>query len=571
MKPQAYAYIRYSTSEQEFKDSERRQLEAAEAYAKEQELDLVVLLDGALSAFKSEHYQKGKLGQFFEDVETGKIKPGSKFIIERVDRLTREDLFEDRVKDLLRKGVQIYVTGTGNLWTKESWDIADEIKSAIERDLAYKESKQKSDRIKATWVQKTRGAHNGGKKLTGRCPFWLKLNRAGTKYEEIPERVGAVKLIFKFADKGYGKTLITKELNNHPTIWKPVPKELNKKSKGGWATSTIQKVLHSRAVLGEYQPHIKNIDTGGKREPVGDVILDYYPQVIDKELFDAVHYRFAEHRKNNPHVQGRTGKYKNIFRGVTKCGKCKSPMHFVDKGEGDQYLHCSLARQPKNGKSCSARTIRYDDFEKVFFKYIDELDVQELLPDPDDQRQRVDDLRRKLKANRKRLSEIDREKKRLVDFILQSDAEDWAELKVKRNEFDAEKQELQQANKDIDQELASLRDEIERLRKDRDSVKEYRAYLDNAETEEERIDRRSKLWVAIQNLIERMHVYPLEEPYKHLEEMKEEPGIFWHMESRYVDHFWVRFKGSTEHEALVRLKRTRVTGEHLWTGGVKPE
>src|SRR5262249_56251451 len=51
---------------------------------------------------------------------------------------------------------------------------------------------------------------------------------------------------------------------------------------GAWHESSLNKILGNRAVLGEFQPH-RTID--GTRVPDGEPIKDYFPRVIDDELF----------------------------------------------------------------------------------------------------------------------------------------------------------------------------------------------------------------------------------------------------------------------------------------------
>jgi DNA invertase Pin-like site-specific DNA recombinase len=72
----AYSYVRFSSEKQSLGDSLRRQLELSENYAKEHNLildDSLQLTDLGISAFKSDNATTGKLGQFIEAVELGRV------------------------------------------------------------------------------------------------------------------------------------------------------------------------------------------------------------------------------------------------------------------------------------------------------------------------------------------------------------------------------------------------------------------------------------------------------------------------------------------------------------------
>ncbi|HKA75760.1 MAG TPA: recombinase family protein [Pseudolabrys sp.] len=79
MKPQVFAYIRWSTDEQTQGDSQRRQVEGAKDYALKHELklpDTNIIKDPGLSAFTGENVNRGRLGQFLERARQRKIGPG---------------------------------------------------------------------------------------------------------------------------------------------------------------------------------------------------------------------------------------------------------------------------------------------------------------------------------------------------------------------------------------------------------------------------------------------------------------------------------------------------------------
>ena len=108
MKPQIYAYVRWSSDEQTQGDSLRRQTEGVKAYAIKHGLalpDTHIIIDRGLSAFTGENITRGKLGQFLERARTRKVGPGI-LIVENLDRLSRQgiDATRDIIRDLGKAG-----------------------------------------------------------------------------------------------------------------------------------------------------------------------------------------------------------------------------------------------------------------------------------------------------------------------------------------------------------------------------------------------------------------------------------------------------------------------------------
>ena len=130
--------------------------------------------------------------------------------------------------------------------------------------------------------------------------------------------------------------------------------------KNGWHRSYIAKTLANRAVLGEFQPHMK-ID--GNRVPDGEPITNYFPAIIPEQVFyQAEHGR--SQRKAGGAGSGRKGPgYTNLFTGLARCAYCKSTISIENKGSGSRggsYLVCGDAQR---GLGCEATRWRYQDFE----------------------------------------------------------------------------------------------------------------------------------------------------------------------------------------------------------------
>ena len=91
--PRAYSYIRFSTPEQLKGDSLRRQLDLSARYAQDHGLVLdeqLTFRDLGISAFdKSNLGSSGKLREFLDAVDQGRVPPGSFLLVESLDRLSR--------------------------------------------------------------------------------------------------------------------------------------------------------------------------------------------------------------------------------------------------------------------------------------------------------------------------------------------------------------------------------------------------------------------------------------------------------------------------------------------------
>jgi DNA invertase Pin-like site-specific DNA recombinase len=552
VQPRAFSYIRFSSPEQEKGDSLRRQIQLSEEYCKQHGLildDTLKLTDRGLSAFKGIHRTKGALGEFLRLVEEGKIPPGSVLLVENLDRLSREQILDalNQFTSIIKAGIKIVTLQDGMEYDQESinQNWAQLIISITYMARAHDESETKSKRISAVWENKRSKAGNGGKKLTAKAPAWLKLSQDRTKFILIPEAAKAIELIFRKKLAGKGAERIAQELNDDPNIWEP-PRTGPKKT-GGWRGSYINKILRSRAVIGEFQPY-KLVD--GKRQPIGDPIPDYFPPVIDKELFYQVQAQLQANAEKKGNAGGRTGKVSNLFTHVIKCGLCGYPMHFIDKGKppkGGKYLVCDASRRLK---TCTAKPIRYEEFEQLFFDNFEELDISQLIPGEDETQARINELEKLLTVNRQRLLEIDSKVENFSDTIGRTkDSRIREQLEKKLSQAFDDKERLESENKKFEREITELRQQKAGLEKDIEQAKEIYQLLNSAQGETERIELRLRLRQQIQRSIEWIKIYPLQEPYQEIQET-EEPGIVKIMKSKYIDKVRIKFRGSRDLRVL---------------------
>ncbi len=351
MATKAYSYIRMSTVEQLKGDSLRRQIEATEAFVKEQgwELDDTIT-DLGKSAYRSSNRSEGALKEFLDKVENGLIPKGSFLIVESLDRLSRDRIFKalNLFTTIIEKDIGIVTLSDGMIYTEkkvnDNWTQL--IVSLAIMSRAHEESRMKGMRVSAAWDKKRDGASE--KKITSRCPGWLKFNKKSGEFEVIEERKKIITAIFEMsAIEGLGRRAIVRSLNSNkvPTFGK---------SKG-WQESYVSKLLENENVLGTFQPLKQQITKDGKkiRVPYGDPIENYYPQIISYELF-AKAKAASKARKTGGGKKGTT--FSNLLQHLTFCGCCQTHMTFQDKGKtkkGGQYLLCDSNKR-KTG--CSVNT-----------------------------------------------------------------------------------------------------------------------------------------------------------------------------------------------------------------------
>lgn len=349
-------------------------MEACVKYCKENNLELATgqdytFLDAGLSGYHGEHLgDKGQLNRFIKLVEDGTIGKGSTLIVESLDRLSRQDVNTalSQFLNILSHGVDIVTLQDGKRYTKKA-NSFDLVISIFIMARANEESTTKSMRIRDAMRAKHEKARVQGVPMGRAIPLWLELSEQG-QFQVREDRAGVVRRVFQLAIDGYGKAVTAKMLNAEG-----VPSFKGKT----WGTSSIDKILNNRAVLGEYQPYSVQVGTEGKRMPSGEPIKGYYPAIVDEST-----YYQAQAAISGRQIAGATKQSKkfNVWQGVAKCVHCHAAMHLVNKGKppkGNTYLHCAGARKGL----CKGKAVRLDQSEEVFKFMLSHMDSLSLIQD----------------------------------------------------------------------------------------------------------------------------------------------------------------------------------------------
>jgi DNA invertase Pin-like site-specific DNA recombinase len=415
----AYSYIRFSTPDQIVGDSLRRQTAAAKAICERHNWTLdesLNLRDLGVSAFRGKNAQEGALGRFIEAIDSGRVKKGSVLIVEKLDRLTRlepDDAYQ-LVRSILKKGVLIASVEPENILDQNDLKDGMRILMLIVRlILGNEESQKKSDRGSAARENKRSRIRDAAKSnrpmpiMTSACPGWLQLSDDGTKFVPVPAKVAIVKQIFRATLEGTGLSKLTSQLNKSgvPSI----SRIRTRKTKGDhtWHRSYLVKIIHNRAVLGEYQPHsIQN----GKRRPAGEPIPGYFPAIICETDF----YRAQDIMTKRGSQRGPTGKsVANLFTGLIHDARDGATMTLVKKSAiTDTGLSSLVSSTAQRGvKDSVYLSFPYHLFERAFLRLTSELKLRDILPHEHSVDDEIEAINAKLTGIEKRIVSL---KKRLA-------------------------------------------------------------------------------------------------------------------------------------------------------------
>lgn len=502
-KPTAYSYIRFSTAEQIKGDSLRRQIELSEAYAAKHGLNLdksLSIKDLGVSAYDSSNISKGALGVFLNAVKAKRIPEGSYLLIESLDRLSRAQVLT-ALKifiSILDEGIVICTLTDGMQYSKESVDknFSELLISLTIMSRAHEESKMKSIRLSAAWKEKRKGL--AVKKFTSQCPYWMTLDKTKNEFKLNNSHVAVVNYIFELAVSGLGNYSIVKRLNTEAVK--------NFGRADYWSTSSIQVLLNNRAVLGEFQPHTK-IDK--KRIPDGEPIKDYYPAIVNEQLF----YRVKELRKervltNSAGAKGTT--YSNLFSGFCKCAYCGGPMNYYNKGGKRptsmrwRYLICANG---KNGLGCDSTHVQYDAFESAFVADLSQLDLSKILDNNDGDKAMRLQLEHSVMSGQ--LEEVQERLKKITDLMM--DSELPRTFIAKASELELLQDELVKKLESVQSELSILNIVNHTSEYRMDQLKKLSQAMKDCEGNN-LYELRSKLVQAIKAIVANIFLYPIGDP-----------------------------------------------------------
>ena len=221
----------------------------------------------------------GALARFLELVEAGQVPRGSWLLVESLDRISRDKirLALPIFLNVVNAGIKVATLLDNRVYDEESIDNnpMELFGSLLVLQRANEESETKSRRLRETWEKNRREAREGTRKLTRKCPAWLRLSPDRNSFIVNEELAAIVRMIFEWAAAGMGQYAIAQRLN----LSKAPP--FSKRGQG-WHSGYVSKLLSSKLALGEYQP---SRYLNGRQTKSGEPIPDYYPAIIEKALW----------------------------------------------------------------------------------------------------------------------------------------------------------------------------------------------------------------------------------------------------------------------------------------------
>jgi DNA invertase Pin-like site-specific DNA recombinase len=380
------SYGRFSDPKQAGGDSEDRQDRMYRDFCQRHNLTPLteVFLDRGRSGYRDEHRKKGRLGVLIQYAKDGRFEPGSVIVVEAWDRLgrLRPDKQTDLVAELLRTGVDIGVCRLNDTFTEADFGTHKWIILSTFIMLAYQESKQKGERVAASWQSKRQAARERGELLTSKVPAWLAV--VNGKPVPVPERVAAVHRIFQLSANGYGMARVIRTLvaEKVPTFGGP-----------RWTIPYLNKILNDRRVLGEYQPCVRD---GRKHVPDGPVLKDYFPRVVSDE-----EYNLARAGQEGRRGKGgkRDRKHVNVFQSLLTHARDGEGFFLHNHGHGvarDGGPNLVLVNSAGMAGRAQLYTFPYPVFEEAVLGLLREVDPKDVLPRSQESPGKADMLRARL-------------------------------------------------------------------------------------------------------------------------------------------------------------------------------
>ena len=499
----AYSYIRFSTTDQVKGDSLRRQIELSNNYAAKHNLlidDSINLRDLGVSAYDKSNITKGALGRFLDLVSTGKIEKGSFLLIESLDRLSRAQVLDalQVFLSIINADIKIVTLADEITYSRETLEINYQnlILSIFIMSRASEESAIKSHRIRASWDGKRKSIAN--KRLTSRCPYWLRPTKDEYGFEFIAEHVEVVRRILSMAKNGMGNTHITKVLNQERV------KPFSKKS-DGWQPSYIQKVLRSPALYGEFQLKMKR---DNEEILIGDVIPDYYPSVISKDEWLLINSRREQRTSRGGISKGKS--LSNLFSGLLICGHCGGSItmgaHTTKEVGGKlverKYVGCSRARR---GLGCKHLTWSYRNLEKEILSLCKSIDFLEAIDKASSPKNKVEDFQKKRLLNNDTINNNQKKIQNLIEAIELGNASPTVIERIRA---------LEESNANlIDENNSLLADEQSQIIEQKEVELQKEAFQEILKQfdelqHHELLELRFRLSSQIRRVIQSIHLYP---------------------------------------------------------------
>jgi DNA invertase Pin-like site-specific DNA recombinase len=400
----AISYSRFSDPKQAGGDSEDRQERDFRAFCERHNLTPLpeVYADRGRSGYRDEHRKKGRLGELIAATKDEKFEPGTVIVVEAWDRLgrLRPDRQTELVAELLRTGVHIGICRLDEIFTEDDFGTHKWTTLAVFIQLAYQESKQKAERVAASWQKRRDRVRAKGGLLTGMLPAWMEAVDGEARL--IPERAAAVKRIFQLAADGYGRARIigTLEKEKHAPFGEVVVREGRSRSQfsGRWNRTYLSMILNDKRATGQFQP--RKLD--GTED--GPPLPGFFPAVVSEDEF-LLAWK-GQRGRTIGKKSTRQRRWVNAFAGLIRHARDGEGWELHNKGTADEPDLVLVNAHGASGRGRSY-TFPYDRvFEPAVLGLLREVKAADILPREKEEASRADVLRAKLANIRQDLAQM---------------------------------------------------------------------------------------------------------------------------------------------------------------------
>ena len=212
-----------------------------------------------------------------------------------------------------------------------------------------------------------------------------------------------------------------------------------------WSHAYLGNLLKTRAVVGEYQPHVIR---EGKRIPQGEPIPDYYPAIMSEVEWYKTR-AVVERRKVQ---RGRVGKkVVNLFTGIIFDARDGYSMLLRSKGSARRGFYLISSGSVHGKKDVQYVFFPYDPIEEAFLTFLgDELAAELLAKGPDGQEEKIAGLTGKLLDLDRRIQAVQRAVEEEPDYETQLVLLRRLESKKKATSAELEKARQEQTSNDAE-------------------------------------------------------------------------------------------------------------------------
>jgi len=438
--------MRFSDPRQASGHSSERQMAYAAQWAAEHGLlldETLSLRDEGLSAYHQRHIKSGALGVFLVAVEQGRIPTGSVLVVEGLDRLSRAEPIQAQAQlaQIVNAGITVVTASDGKKYSREHLKAnpMDLVYSLLVMIRAHEESDTKSKRVLASIRKQCEGWIAGTNRAlirNGKDPVWLRL--VDGQWQEIPERVAAVREGLRLYLMGYGATKIIERLTEQ---------RLSLTGRGPQSLQ-IYRLVKQRALIGEKE---MALGTDTYRIP------GYYPALLTTAEWDGL--QLANSGRGRRRAKGPVPHILTGI-GITVCGYCGRALVGQNIGTrnrdklgriqpGHRRLHCTSY---SHGGCSVGGSVSVYPFERALMEYCSDIVNLQALYGAD----RSAGPMAKLTKARQDLVDVASKLEKLTDAMLASAGDGVPLTFAKRaRELEAEQQRLEATIQEAERDLAA--------------------------------------------------------------------------------------------------------------------